>query len=159
MDFVVPDRNKIGGSLLKLNYENCQAQNKKSILTNALLMGLIMLGDGATVAKMPLINVLILCAALSPVTLCINDCTEHMQSGGKKDASYIATLFEIYAQEYDKLKQLIDLFYFDGAGNVQKAGRILIAKYPRAYCLHGGEHVVSLFFDDIAKLKAIKVRC
>ena len=35
--------------------------------------------------------------------------------------------------------------------------KILEAKFPRSYSLHGGEHVVSLFFSDIAKILEIKV--
>ena len=49
------------------------------------------------------------------------------------------------------------MFYFDGAANVQKAGDVLMAKFPRSCCFHGGEHVVSLFFSSITKIKPIKV--
>ena len=45
-----------------------------------------------------------------------------------------------------------DLVVFDGASNVQKAGRILSIVFPRVTCIHGAEHVLSLFFDDIFKL-------
>jgi hypothetical protein len=71
--------------------------------------------------------------------------TGHMSAGGKKDAPYIASLFEPHMKRLDPMKNCIDLFYFDGASNVQKAGRIMCAKYPRATCLHGAEHVVSFF--------------
>jgi len=49
----------------------------------------------------------------------------------------------------------VDIFYFDGASNLQKAGRLLVATYPRASCLHGGEHISSLFFADLAKMPPI----
>jgi hypothetical protein len=52
---------------------------------------------------------------------------------------------------------LTDLFFFDGASNVQKAGRILAISCKTAHCLHGAEHVISLFFSDLAKLPQIKV--
>ena len=39
-----------------------------------------------------------------------------------------------------------------------KAGGVLEAKFPRSYALHGGEHIVSLFFDDLLKHKVVKVR-
>ena len=45
-----------------------------------------------------------------------------------------------------------DLVAFDGASNVQKAGRILSIVFPRVTCIHGTEHVLSLFFDDVFKL-------
>ena len=43
----------------------------------------------------------------------------------------------------------MDLVFFDGASNVQNAGRILSARYPRITVGHGAEHVVSLFFSDV----------
>ena len=46
---------------------------------------------------------------------------------------------------------------FDGASNVQKAGAILSIHFPRVTCVHGAEHVVSLFFNDVFKLKELSV--
>jgi hypothetical protein len=80
-----------------------------------------------------------------------------MSKGGKKDAEYIANLMEDIIVPYDLDKTKSIIFWFDGASNVQKAGRILQAKFLRSYSLHGGEHVVSLFFSDIARIKVIKV--
>lgn len=53
----------------------------------------------------------------------------------------------------EKVKDSIDLVIFDGASNVQKAGKILEARYPRLSVVHGAEHVLSLFYSDIFKLK------
>ena len=39
--------------------------------------------------------------------------------------------------------------FFDGASNVQNAGRMLQARHPRITVGHGAEHVVSLFFSDV----------
>jgi hypothetical protein len=61
--------------------------------------------------------------------------------------------------EYDPLKTCTDVFYFDGASNVQKAGEVLMARFPRTFCLHGGKHVVSLFFSSITNIKPVKVCC
>ena len=47
-------------------------------------------------------------------------------------------------------------FFFDGASNVEKAGENLCATYPRAFCFHGGKHVLSLFFSDLAHFQPIK---
>ena len=115
------------------------------------------LGDGATIKRMPLMNVLAMTATVSPMTIAIQDCSSHMVDGGKKDAVYVASLFEEKVDEFDPQNQLTDVFFFDGASNVQKAGELLMAKYPRSFSFHGGEHVVSLFFSSIAKLKPIKV--
>ena len=55
------------------------------------------------------------------------------------------------------MKNLVDLIYFDGTGNVQKVGRIIEAKYPSITSLHGAEHCISLFFSDISKIPLIQV--
>ena len=43
------------------------------------------------------------------------------------------------------------------SSNVQKAGRILEAKYPRITVIHGAEHVISLFYSDVFKMPEFKV--
>jgi len=43
--------------------------------------------------------------------------------------------------EYDPKMALTDLFYFNGASNVQKAGQVLMAKFP---CTFGGTCCISL---------------
>ena len=110
------------------------------------------MGDGATIHRMPLMNVLAMSGTSSPMTVGIMDCSSHMAEGGKKDAAYISGIFEEKVLEYDPKMSMTDVFFFDGAGNVQKAGQVLVAKFPRTFCFHGGEHVVSLFFTDLAKL-------
>ncbi len=69
----------------------------------------------------------------------------------------MASLFEEKVAEFDPKNQFTDVFFFDGALNIQKAGELLMAKYPCSFCFHGGEHVGSLFFLSIAKIKPIKV--
>ena len=85
----------------------------------------------------------------------------------------------------DPDKDSCDLVLFDGASNVKKvcnivlllhyfmlmcfhfsiltlylllcqAGQILGAEYPRITCLKGSEHIISLFFSDVAKLPFMK---
>ncbi len=106
---------------------------------------------------MALMNILALSGAFPPMTISIQDCTKHMAEGGKKDALYIANLFDEKVMEYDPLKTCTDVFYFDGASNLQKAGEVLMARFPCSFCFHGGEHVVFLFFFSIAKIKLVKV--
>ncbi len=59
--------------------------------------------------------------------------------------------------QIDTEAKLTDCFFFDGALNVQTAGAILCARYPCAMCFHEGEHVLSLFFSDLSKIKPIQV--
>ncbi len=80
-----------------------------------------------------------------------------MVAGKKKDADYIMNFFQRKVDEWDESRMYTDCFFFDSAANVQKAGAILCARYPRAMCFHGGEHVLSLFFSDLSKLKPIQV--
>jgi hypothetical protein len=106
---------------------------------------------------MALMNILAISGAFPPMTISIQDCTKHMVEGGKKDALYIADHFDEKVMEYNPLKICIDLFYFDGASNVQKAGEVLMARFPCSFCFHGGKHAVSLFVSSIAKIKPVKV--
>ena len=156
--FTPPDRNSIAGELLEINYKRCQANNETKLKLKASIFGFSILGDGATIKRMPLINVLGSAANEPSVVLEIHDCSGHMAVGGKKDAPYIAGIFLPHLEKHDPNKCLADLVFFDGASNVQKAGRILEAKYPRLTCLHGAEHCVALFFTDIADFPQIKVR-
>jgi len=155
--FVPPNANKIGGALLDLNFKMTYERNKEELLKEARVFGIAIMGDGATIHRMPLMNVLAMSGTTSPVTVGIVDCTTHMAEGGKKDAPYISGIFEEKVMEYDPNMSLTDVFFFDGASNVQKAGQVLKAKFPRTFCFHGGEHVVSLFFTDIARIEPVKV--
>ena len=89
--------------------------------------------------------------------IAIIDCTGHVVAGGKKDALYIAYLFKEHMKllfkgrelELDLLKENTDVFFFDGASNVLKAGQIFVVCFPCAHVLHGVEHVLSLSFSRI----------
>ena len=76
---------------------------------------------------------------------------------GKNDSIFIMEHFRRKVDEIDVDAKLTDCFFFDGASNVQTAGAILCAWYPRAMCFHGGEHVLSLFFSDLSKINSIQV--
>jgi hypothetical protein len=138
-DFVVPDCKKIGGELLDINYENTYSQNKAELIKEAKVFGFAWMGNDATIHKMPLMNILGLNGTTAPMTVLIHYCTKHMEEGGKKDAPYIAELFERKVMEYDPQRLCTDVFYFDGASNVQKVGEVFMAKFPQSFCLHGGE--------------------
>ena len=155
--FVVPNRKRIGGDLLDLNYTNVCRKNKEELLKEAKVFGLVFMGDCATIHRMPLMNILAMTDTTPPMTISIQDCTKHMAEGGKKDALYIANLFEEMVLEYNSLKICNNVFYYDGASNVQATGEVLMARFSCTFCFHEGEHVVLLFFLLIAKIKPIKV--
>jgi hypothetical protein len=88
----------------------------------------------------------------------IIDCTGEMGSGGKKTATYIASLLRPIIKRIEEFRDpitkqshpgVVDLLLFDGASNVQNAGKHLAISNPRITVVHGTEHVVSLFFKDV----------
>ncbi len=83
-DFEIPNQMQIGGPLLDLNFQTKYDNNKTNLLKSADVFGLSFLGDGATVKRMPLINILASCADTPPITVTIQDCTKHLQEGGRK---------------------------------------------------------------------------
>ena len=61
-------------------------------------------------------------------------------------------MIQIYASRFT------NVFFFYGPFNVQKAGEVLMAKFPCTFCFHSREHVTSLFILLIAEIKLIKVQ-
>jgi hypothetical protein len=64
----------------------------------------------------------------------IVDCSKHLEKGGKKDASYIDSLFRPHLDQIEAdYPNSVDMVYFDRASNVQKVGLVLGAKFPRIF--------------------------
>ena len=57
-----------------------------------------------------------------------------------------------HTKETDPDKKSIDIVMFDGASNVQLAGRLLKVNYPKLTVMRGVEHTMSLFFNDVSKI-------
>ena len=74
-DFKIPHRHKIGGPLLDINFQTCYDANIRSLTKESYVFGLAFMSDGATVKRMPLVNVLGMCANIPPVPLAIEDCS------------------------------------------------------------------------------------
>ena len=96
------------------------------------------------------------CVHIPAAVLDVADCTDHVAEGGLKDATYLANLFlplivKLEGGENGKWKGMVDLLFFDGASNVQKAGRIIQGRHPNITLGHGAEHVSSLFLGDVFK--------
>ena len=106
---------------------------------------------------MALFNVMLLSGNSYLVVAAIKDCTEHLSQAGKKDALFIADVFTKLLLRFDAEKNRVNIFYFDGTSNVQKAGEVLGVKFPRTVMYHGGDHVMALWFLDLAKILEIKV--
>ena len=102
---------------------------------------------------MPLINVLASGGTCKPTLLKIIDTTGHLAAGGNKCALYHVIQLKPIIESLGE--GVVDYVSFDGASNVQKAGKQLSIWFPRITCTHGGEHVVNSVFAGIAKLKHI----
>jgi Protein of unknown function (DUF 659) len=155
--YIPPSRQAVSTDLLDLNYTTYMKRHMDKLYTDIEIFGVSFYGDGATIKKLPLINILASGSHIPACVIEIVDCSKHVEGGGKKDASYISSLFRPHIDKVEKdYPNSVDLVYFDGASNVQKAGFVLEAKYPRICVLHGAEHVISLFFNDVFKLSVIR---
>ena len=140
--------------LLDILYDSNWKNQMYSLMSEASIFGLTVFGDGATIKTCPLINILAAGVNNPFALLNVVDCTSHASAGLKKDAKYIARLIHPFIQKMElevhglnSLSGAVDLVFFDGATNVQNAGKILAALHPRISVGHGAEHVVSLFFQ------------
>ena len=97
------------------------------------------------------------CGHSSAVVLGIVDATNQYAEGGKKDSEYIAQQFLPFLRKHDPDKVLTDCIFFDGARDVQKAGKIIQQEYPNVAVIHGVEHICALFARDICKLAPIRM--
>ena len=86
-EYEIPTQKQVGGPLLNINYNNIVENNTKILCHELDAFGLCWLSNRATIARMPLLNILGLCAGSPPTCVAIEDCTGHMTQGGKKDAT------------------------------------------------------------------------
>jgi hypothetical protein len=105
-----PNCKKVGGELLDINYEKTYSLKKDELIKEAKVFRFAWMGNGATIHKMPLMNILALNGTTAPMTILIHDCTKYMEEGGKKDAPYIAELFKGKVLEYDPQLLCNDVF-------------------------------------------------
>jgi hypothetical protein len=87
--FKFPNRQSVAGKYLDKNYQVHQDKYKKELLDHAETFGLMLLGDGATVKRMPLINIIASGVYCPVAVLAIADCTKQMADGKTKNADYI----------------------------------------------------------------------
>ena len=154
-NYVPPNRNRIAGELLELNYHEHYRKDVALLMVDSEIYGLDFYGDGATIKSMPLLNIMAYGVHAPAVILDIVDCTGHVSAGKKKDGPFVAREFVTHMQVLDPNKSKFDAGFFDGASDVGLAGRIIEARFPKCTAMHGAEHVVSLFFSDLAKIPLI----
>lgn len=150
LSYKPPGPEEVGGHLLDKIYEMNWGKNMTKLRTECLVYGVTVFGDGATIMNVPKVNVMGAGVHCASVCLDIVDASGHCAKAGTKNAKYLASLFIpiIRRIEEEGNKGAVDLLFFDGASNVQLAGKIIEKRFPRITCEHGAEHVVSLFFSD-----------
>ena len=155
-----PKRNIVGGDLLDLTYENQMNRDFTELLKESSVYGIGFSGDCATLKKSPLVNGLAHGHHVPAMVCFVNDCTEQLldEEGGKKDGPFLARQFLPTIEKLDPEKNKTDIVFFDGGSNMQLAGRIIGAIYPRVTVVHAAEHLLALVFSDMGKIPAVKVR-
>jgi hypothetical protein len=149
----------MAGPLMDNIYQSTYDEQMRSLLKDSKDFGISLFGNGATIPKVP-IMVFLGSSPNNPFALLdIVDCASEMAKGGEKDAKYIAGFLKPIISRIKQTKDpsnqktdhrgVVGLVPFDGASNVQNAGKLVSITYPHITVDHGAEHVVSLFFKDI----------
>ena len=155
--FEFPNRGTMTNRYLPAHAKSRRDDSYNKLQFNASVFGIVIFGDGATIKRLPLINLLASSGMCPSALLEIVDCTKHMASGGIKSAEYIAGLMTPHVEKLGK--DNVDLFLFDGASNVQKAGQLMAIDYPRTSCFHAAEHLMSLYLGDICSFQPVLLLC
>ena len=119
------------------------------------IFGLLFIGDGATISRVPLLNILVSGGNLPVAVLELVDFQGHLSDGGIKNGTFIGNIFLDHFKIIDPHKSIKDVIMFDGASNVQLAGELLKIHYPKITVMRGVQHTVSLFFNDVSKTPVI----
>ena len=118
-------------------------------------MGLLFLGDGATISRCLLSNILNSTKKIPVAVLEILYFQGNLSNGNKKDGTFICNLFLNHMKEMDPAKTLSDIVMFDVVLNVQLAGRLLEVYYPKLTVMSCVEHTVLLFSNDFSKISIV----
>ena len=76
-----PNRHSMGGHLLDINFQTIKDTDRSNLLLEAGTYGLTYIGDGSTINKFPLANILSTGIHCPPAVMEICNCTGHMQLG------------------------------------------------------------------------------
>ncbi len=157
--YTPPYRKKNAGPLLDNIYQSTYDEQMRSLLKESKTFGIALIGNDATIQKVPMM-IFLGSSPNNPFALLdIVDCASEIAKGGKKDAKYFAGLLKPIISRIEETKDhnnqktdhwgVVDLVLFDSASNVQNAEKLVSITHPPITVVHGAEHVVSLFFKDI----------
>ena len=110
--YIPPNRNLISKELLDVIHEHNMKSNLSMIKNEAETFGLLFLGDGATILRCPLLNILASANDIPVAVLEIVNWQGHLAEGNKKYATLICNLFFNHTREIDTGKHLTDVIMF-----------------------------------------------
>ena len=130
---------------------------KSEIERDADLLGLTIYGDGATIDKRPMINIM-MASAYNPQALCdVIDCSDHMADGGIKDARFLSSKYIPVMQKFDPYGERYDTVVFDGASNVQRGGMSFVRSSQSVLLFMGQSMWHPSFWERSSKRNASKL--
>ena len=144
-----PNRNLISKDLLDAIHDQNMERNLSLIKKESDIFGLLFLGDGTTISRIPLLNLLVSGKKISVFVLELVDCQGHLADGGGKNGTLICNRFLDHFKRIDPHKSITDVIMFDRSSNVQLAGEFLKIHYPKITVMRGVEHTVSFFYNDV----------
>ena len=123
--YVPPKRKEIAGELLNSIYDNYNKNHLSLLEIDVNKYGLSIMGDGATIKKKPLFNIIVSGVSCPIYVAEIHDGSCVLASGNTKNAKYVTKLCREVLEKIDPKHTNVDLALFDGASVVQTAGTCL----------------------------------
>ena len=90
---IPPNRYLISKELLDVIHKQNMKRNLEMIKREAEIFGLLFLGNGATISRCPLLNILASAKNIPVDVLDIFDCRGHLADVNKKDGTFLCNLF------------------------------------------------------------------
>ena len=150
-----PNRKLTSKDVLYVIRDQNMERNLSLIKKESDIFGLLFLDDGATISRIPLLNILVSGKNLPISVLELVGCHGHLVDGGEKDGTFICNRFLEHTRKIDPRKPITDGVMFYGASNVQLAGELLKIHYQNISVMLGVEHTVSLFFNDVSEIPVV----
>ena len=76
----------------------------------------------------------------------------------EKDGTFICNIFIEHTKIIEPNRTITDVVIFDGASNVYIGGELMKTHCPKLTLMHGVEHTVSLFLNDVYKIPFVNQR-
>ena len=73
----------------------------------------------------------------------------------KKDENFICHRFLEHIKKIDPHNLITDFVMFDGALSLHLSGKRLKIHHTKVSVVRGGEHTISLFFNDVSKIRVV----